>query len=562
MSSLTIAWEYLTGYAVATDAGNLTQPEWPPHPARVFMALAAAWFETDEDAEEGKALRWLEALGDPVLSLPEREDVFERSQVMLYVPVNDRTDASVAILQSAPSLTRSRQPRSMPRTWVGNATCYMHWPEAGDADAYRQGLKQLCSKVSRIGHSSSLVRMWVVEAEELPNGKHECLLPADNPLDAATHLRCATTGLLDVLPVQTGIPRIEKFAVLDQICRTTNGEDAKSAKAEYEKEFGEKWKKSSSKPPGLGRPVVRHERPYVRQRWQADSPAASSYFDTDMLVLRYQAGPRLPVTSTLAVTKVLRKAVMDECPDPLPKWIAGHNGDSSPLTDSEGHVAYVPLANVGHQHADGSLLGLAILFPRAWADRRGRGRALSPLVMGTGRRPKDIVLTLGSLGIWQLTKTDYSEQRHTLLAETWTAFPKGSQVWASATPVVLDRFPKTDRAKDRESWLAEVADTIAKSCEQIQLPRPIHVEIDTTCWLRGSPRAIIKQRRLRGHSGSHNATKLGDGFPAYPAKGTNASRPQVHVRLVFGQPVVGPLSIGAGRFFGYGFCKPLGGLTE
>ena len=178
------------------------------------------------------------------------------------------------------------------------------------------------------------------------------------------------------------------------------------------------------------------------------------------------------------------------------------------------------------------------------------------------RRQKDIELTIGSLGIWRLTKTDYSEQRRTLISESWTAFPRGSHTWASATPVVLDRFPKTDRAKDREGWLNEVADTIANSCEQIQLPRPILVEIDTTSWLRGVPRAIATQRRLRGNSGSHAVARLGDGFPAYPAKGTNASRPQVHVRLVFEQPVVGPVSIGAGRFFGYGFCKPLKGQAE
>lgn len=182
---------------------------------------------------------------------------------------------------------------------------------------------------------------------------------------------------------------------------------------------------------------------------------------------------------------------------------------------------------------------------------------MSSLVVGTNRRPKDIELTLGSLGIWRLTKTDSSEQRRALLSESWTAFPNGSEVWASTTPVVLDRFPKTDRAKDREGWLNEVAVIIANSCEQIKLPRPVAVEVDTTSWLRGVPRAIAKQRRLRGHAGSHNVARLGDGFPAYPAKGTNASRPQVHVRLVFGQKVVGPISIGAGRFFGYGFCKPI-----
>jgi CRISPR-associated protein Csb2 len=88
MASLTIAWEYLTGYAVATNPATRDRAEWPPHPARVFMALAAAWFETeppgaedegrDDWTAEGAALRWLETLGDPVMHLPAVEPCFER----------------------------------------------------------------------------------------------------------------------------------------------------------------------------------------------------------------------------------------------------------------------------------------------------------------------------------------------------------------------------------------------------------------------------------------------------------------------------------------------------
>ncbi len=71
MPGLTIGWEYLTGYYVATNSAKRDRAEWPPHPGRVFMALAAAWFETGEDADEGHALRWLESLDDPQLLLPD-----------------------------------------------------------------------------------------------------------------------------------------------------------------------------------------------------------------------------------------------------------------------------------------------------------------------------------------------------------------------------------------------------------------------------------------------------------------------------------------------------------
>ena len=36
--------QYLNGWSMAAaDGARKVQPEWPPHPDRVFMALAAAW---------------------------------------------------------------------------------------------------------------------------------------------------------------------------------------------------------------------------------------------------------------------------------------------------------------------------------------------------------------------------------------------------------------------------------------------------------------------------------------------------------------------------------------
>ena len=46
---------YLMGWAMAAADGAKKQlAEWPPHPDRVFMALAAAWFETGREEPEGK----------------------------------------------------------------------------------------------------------------------------------------------------------------------------------------------------------------------------------------------------------------------------------------------------------------------------------------------------------------------------------------------------------------------------------------------------------------------------------------------------------------------------
>ena len=65
---LALGIKCLNGWLMAAADGPLKQlPEWPPHPDRVFMALAAAFFETGCDPAERTALEWLESLPPPAL---------------------------------------------------------------------------------------------------------------------------------------------------------------------------------------------------------------------------------------------------------------------------------------------------------------------------------------------------------------------------------------------------------------------------------------------------------------------------------------------------------------
>jgi len=576
MQGLTIGWEYLTGYAVATDPSSRKRAEWPPHPGRVFMAMAAAWFETGEDQAEGDALRWLETLGDPDLHLPSQGDVFERSPVTVYVPVNDKAGPAAATLQSAPAMTRSKQQRTFPCVRVGESPCFMVWSNAEGVNAHHEALERLCSKVTRIGHSSSLVRMWVADDQERDEATCERWKPDD--ATATSHCRVVAPGTLDALPGQTQIPRIKAFADLririedaewekteskqrqDKAGQKAANQALKQAKDDYEQKFAEKWKASASPPPLL-HPKLGLWSGYRQVAHVAvEANACPTHFDSDMLVLVQVAGPQLPVASTLMVTRALRGAVMSRCGiQPVPAWVSGHQASGERCEDDAGHMAYVPLPFVGHAHADGHLMGVGLVFPRS-VDRQERGRVLGKLLLDkkTGQ-PKPVQLTLGRLGVWTVVKRDWSESRRALQPETWTAFPTGATTWASVTPVVLDRFPKADRVKDRAGWTDEVTGIIANACRRISLPIPEQIDIDTTSWHTGSPRAVGKRRPIReqDNPGQNQSAALGDGYPFFLQKGTNAPRPQVHVWLRFAQPVVGPVLLGAGRYRGYGLCKPL-----
>ena len=108
--------------------------------------------------------------------------------------------------------------------------------------------------------------------------------------------------------------------------------------------------------------------------------------------------------------------------------------------------------------------------------------------------------------------------------------------------MVLDRHPKHDQQTERTQWRDEVAASLIESCKRQGLPNPQMIDVDKTSWHRGAPRS------QPGPSG----------MPWLPGKEGAAPRQQVHVLIQFPWKVQGPLLLGAGRFRGYGFCKPLG----
>lgn len=585
MPGLILGWEYLTGCCVATDPASRQRAEWPPHPGRIFMALAAAWFETEpaNDAperkgweEEGDSLRWLEKLGDgdghdspqrdPQLVLPPDCEVGSRKVVTVFVPVNgDRAketfpEEKSGTLQSAPSIARKKNDRTFPSVWVGESPCFLHWPHVPDeaVERHRAALERLCGKVTRVGHSSSLVRMWL--ADELCPPCHADIWVPDDGL-ADFHVRRISGGTLDLLDRQFS-SRQREYDRLDaeiQSLSTQVGAKRGDEKAGIKRQIAEIKRRRDAIDVSPIRPKLGLCTGYRRQPSAPSAPVAHSDFDSDLLILTQVGGPRLPLASTLAVTQALRGAVMSQSGvQPPPSWVSGHVEDSQPLRDGRQHLAYVPLPVVSGEYADGHLLGAALVFPDS-VGRQGRGVVLGRLLLDADGRAKPVRLTLGPLGEWTLTKRDWSETRHGLKPETWSARPHGATTWATATPVVLDRFPKADAMKERDKWEVEVADIIATACGRLGLPCPVEIRFGTTSWHRGSPRASVKRRPLRGQAGAEGTATLGDGFPAYPAKGSNGVRPQLHVLLRFAEPVVGPILLGAGRFLGYGLFKPLMG---
>ena len=80
---------YLTGRvysAVFEDGDDKVEPEWPPHPSRLFSALVAAWGDGGAEQDLRPALLWLENQGAPTIYA---SDCSRRKVLPVFVPVND-----------------------------------------------------------------------------------------------------------------------------------------------------------------------------------------------------------------------------------------------------------------------------------------------------------------------------------------------------------------------------------------------------------------------------------------------------------------------------------------
>lgn len=503
---LVIAWQYLTGRCVATDFTDREQAEWPPHPDRIFQALVASWGERGENPGERKALQWLEQLTPPQLVAPIILEDIKPKVLKTFVPVNDSVDQgkmdkgkwkSYASIQGI-DLARNRQPRSFPAIVVNDAICALVWPDADPAE-YWPALERICAGVARIGHSSSLVRCWVTQ--EIPG------TITYKPVETHAHrkdltLRVLETGRLNVLITH-------HQAIVD--------------------------KRMEDVLPPRSRQIG-----YIRN--VATDQTVQGDFQSPLLIFRIH-GSRAHLRQTLGWTQTFRHALisaLERIPElqgnsNLRALISGHDSEGRAVQNIP-HLAYLPLAFAGHDHADGHLVGMALAFPKGvipeWED--GVYRVIGSLMDAESERSgnpgnESFRLYQGNLGELFLKPDDSPNSLWNLRSEAWC---RPSQTWASMTPIVMDRMQNA-RRHDPAGWTAE---QIMRMCEMQGLPRPIQVLVRPVSFLMGDP-AVHEYNPLQRKDGTN--------------------RRMVHARITWEQEIEGPVILGAGRFKGYGFCKPI-----
>jgi len=505
--TLVIEVEYLTGCAMATDRELRNKPEWPPHPQRLFSSLVAAYKECDFGEAERAALDWLEGLAPPQLRFSEAPP---RDPAPVYVPVNDVSTPDSAPKDIGNALKvlperRTRQERFFPTVVPESRPVHFVWTDAAEEDlsTHRPALERLAAEVGYLGHSRSLVRMTVIDVPPAP----PTLVPVSQSDETATfRLRTVGRGRLSLLErlyeqSMEGLRRIEAPDV----------------------------------------PWTGYR--YLQERQQTHR---SVFGDTrDWFVFKRIEGRSLPLEACLALTSSVWRAVCEQSDDSVAGILCGHEADGTP-TDKP-HVAFLPLAHVGHRHADGEILGFAVVLPRDVPLSMRQS-----ILLGLGRLNKiwhnQAATNRQHLAFdWQVEMVTGEEPRKTLHPRTYL---RPSRSWATVTPVVFGHFlRKLDDARTKK--------IVKECCTAIGLPEPERVSVAPVSRLPGVPHSRAFPS-LSGH-GKPVWTTFTKGRHELPRKLSNgaAVRMRYHVALDFAEPVRGPVILGAGRYFGMGLCRPI-----
>lgn len=555
---LAIEVELLTGRYAATAHNDRGRAEWPPHPARFFSALVAAFHDHDPtDQAERHALLWLEQQAAPSLRVDPETKLGRRQVQDVYVPVNDVTlgedtesfetsaqrsiaeatdkvtkaeakvsaetsnrelardkvaKAEKAVTKAKEELTkkqdalaegppatdvaaalalvperRTRQVRTFPVALPETPTFAFLWPIA-DPSQHRAALDRLCARVTRLGHSSSLVRCTLVDRDITPT-----LAPSDEG---------------DVVMRVVGPGQLER---LDQAFAHHQGIQIRVLPARPQR-YRSVWPTTTTTPP------------------------AANVFSADWVIFERVGGSRPLASRTTDLARALRGALVElHGSQVLPATLSGH-AERGPA--EQPHVAFVPLPFVGHEHADGALMGCALVLPRklSKSDRDVLLRLVAKWEKERADERGTLTLAGGTLPPFVVRRMDVSAKA-ALDPMRWC---HASTRFITATPIALDKNPgnlRSNQERTAHKAAQEAQRSISDACFHIVGVRPASVEVSLAPLLPGA-------QHVRS-------------FLPWPGRPGRTPRVRVHADIRFDVHIQGPLLLGAGRYFGLGLCLPV-----
>ncbi len=451
------------------DAGGErpSEAEWPPHPARVFCALAAS----ARTEAEWDALRWLEEQGPPQV-WADRLDQVHRGRVHGYVVQNAVSPKGGN--QNWPGRTNGSRERSFvvpSRDWFA-----IVWTSADPPPDVGDLLGTLAWRVPYIGRSTSRAEVSI-----------RCSLPIKAD-DGVVYGPAGAGGGFRDLGLRIPYPGYTNAL------RRAYSTGARS------------WEVAKT------RPYCEIREVQGEQNMTAAAPAQGP-FDELLVWTIERPVARIGGEQVVALASSLRRTVMARVPDPIPAQVSGHT------EPGRQHVAFLALPDVGHRHADGHVLGLALAIP---CD-------LPPADLAVLLKALVVEPALTRIGIsrGRALAVRYGADKAGLRPARWSASNRnGGHEWVTTTPMMLDGH--TRRGRDE-------ADEVARALVIAGYPRPVDVEVS------GGP--MVSGGIWRPHPRT-----MPQGRP---------HRQLVHARVRFGDYVIGPVLAGSMRYLGLGLFQPV-----
>jgi CRISPR-associated protein Csb2 len=402
-----------------------------------------------------------------------------RTAPTIFVPPNDPASHHVADVMVMPAFRR-RQARRFPAFHPDDPVVSLIWRDAMPDAGMLAALNRLAGETAYIGHSASLTRCRFRDG--------------DAPYGGTPPDRCIYPGRFAELErgYQAQPPR-----------RPSPGATVRAAQA------------------------------------TGDRHAVTGVFSDRWLVLEHVRGEMPDIRAAALLGREIRDTIMSGyraigLGEAIPAQVSGHWADGRPAR--EPHLAIAPLAFVGSAHASAAVFGFALIPPRTRdlltdADFQ---RAVRAVIRREDEDRRVIVLDRRGLTF----AVGGATERRSLDPSRYVA---AARVWASATPIVLDRHLKESGNAARE---AQIASLIRQACVNAGLPEPERIAAGKHAAIEGAPSAYPS-----GGAPRWTRWRLPESL---------ASRQLIHAVVEFDRPVCGPVILGAGRFVGLGLCLPLG----
>lgn len=476
-------------------------PDWPPAPARLFQALLAGAARGARIPEEDQAaLRWLEALPAPIITVPT---VRQTRGFVSYVPNNDLDSKA-----GDPARVDEIRARKVIKTRLfdSNIPLAYHWSFADDGQGVELA-RSLCRVANKLYQFGRGVDMAWADSEVIEVAEAECrfeefpgVVYRPCPQSQGGLLACPEAGSLQSLITRyvAHRTRLQKATV------------------------GRKGQQIFSQPP--------------KPRFQQVA------YGTPSALHLYDLMTPWPLAGSAELVRHIRDIASQRLADAFPDRSADIErvliGRGAAAADKGSRVRILPLPSIGHPQADRIIRRVLVEVPPNCPIRAGDiDWAFSGLNLEADQETGEVRNGL-------IKSSERKMLRHYNVGED-----RGVRRWRTVTAAVLP--VDVARRRDDSRHVRKGSKTGSERLAEMSQAAGAVVQALRHACIREKVLSVRVQREPFDAKGA-----MAETF----AKDTRFAKERLwHVDVELADPISGPLTIGDGRYLGLGLMAPVAG---